>query len=204
MDTNIPEVTITAKDRLDYAWKHFALIADQRLKTFNFYIIILGVAITGTVTVITKENPNFLLFGLLGLSHIVVGSVFWIIDCRGIRMLDIARNALVEIENSTNFDGHLKLVVVDNHQNISIWNKIFSYRGAFRTVFTSQILLGLGMIICSVFTPIYLFSNRGSLHESKRQQQSKHKQRTARQISETMFETSLIEETDYLPSQRPK
>ena len=27
---------ITPKDHLDYAWKHFALIADQRVKTFNF------------------------------------------------------------------------------------------------------------------------------------------------------------------------
>lgn len=38
---------ISSADRLDYAWKHFALIADQRMKTFNFYLI---VDLTGAVS----------------------------------------------------------------------------------------------------------------------------------------------------------
>ena len=41
--------SFTDKDRFDYYWKHFALIADQRVKTFNLYIIVVGATLVATV-----------------------------------------------------------------------------------------------------------------------------------------------------------
>jgi len=107
---------ITDRERLDYAWKHFALIADQRMKAFNFYLLVLLASFGGTIGLIQKSLPRHD-FCLIGFVHISVAIIFWSIDSRSCRMLQIAIDALTEIEESPAFEGKCKLMLEDRKRN---------------------------------------------------------------------------------------
>jgi len=107
---------ITDRERLDYAWKHFALIADQRMKAFNFYLLVLLASFGGTIGLIQKSLPRHD-FCLIGFVHISVAIIFWSIDSRSYRMLQIAIDALTEIEESPAFEGKCKLMLEDRKRN---------------------------------------------------------------------------------------
>jgi hypothetical protein len=62
--------------QFDYAWKWFAFHADQRIKMFNFMLIIFGVFAAGVVNALDKHLPTFavafLCFVAAGLAEIFV------------------------------------------------------------------------------------------------------------------------------------
>jgi len=134
--------TITEKERLDYAWKHFALIADQRVKTFNFYIILLLAAFSATISVMKIGTPRHI-FCLIGCGHMFIAGIFALIDFRGCRMLAIATDALKEIESSPAFEGVSKLMMEDKKRNKHGFMYGVSYRAAFGLTFFAQALFGL-------------------------------------------------------------
>jgi hypothetical protein len=49
--------SFTDKERFDYYWKHFSLIADQRVKTFNFYVIVVGFTLVATIQALNPSAP---------------------------------------------------------------------------------------------------------------------------------------------------
>jgi hypothetical protein len=70
--SELEKQTITDKERLDYAWKHFALAADQRTKNFNFYLIVLIASLTLTVPLLNDASMRTRDFLSIGALHIVV------------------------------------------------------------------------------------------------------------------------------------
>jgi len=134
---------ISDKDRLDYAWKHFALIADQRVKTFNFYIIVLLAAFSATIGVLKSGVIPRHTFCLIGCAHIFIAGVFALIDLRGCRLLKVAADGLKEIERSEAFDGRAKLMLEDDRANKRGMRRLVSYRVAFGITFLAQAAFGL-------------------------------------------------------------
>jgi hypothetical protein len=132
-----PATTISDKDRLDYYWKHFALIADQRVKTFNFYIIVLLASFGATVGAFKQELPRYL-YCLIGTGHIVVVVVFWMIEHRGRVILKIARDALCEIEVAALGSG-FKPMTTERQDG---W-KLVTYGHAFILIFAVHLIFGI-------------------------------------------------------------
>lgn len=141
---------LTEKDRLDYAWKYFALIADQRIKTFNFYIIVLIASFGGTLSAIS-QSFSAQIWILLGVAHMIVALIFWLIDVRSCKMLDISSNALVEIEESDSFKGKRTLLLEDRKMHKIGCSKLLSYRYIFLATFCIQGAFGLLIIFSMLF-----------------------------------------------------
>jgi hypothetical protein len=57
--------------QFDYAWKWFSFHADQRIKMFNYMLVVFGVFIAGIVSALDKKIS----FGLIGGLCFVAGGV---------------------------------------------------------------------------------------------------------------------------------
>lgn len=149
--SEVTESSITDKERLDYAWKHFALVADQRIKTFNFYIIILAAAVSGTISAMSpKVSLSPEQFRLMGVAHMLIALVFFLIDLRGCRILAIVSDALAEIEESPAFRDCKKLILEDRFRNKQGTWQFISYRWSFGITFAAQFLFGF-LLLCDPF-----------------------------------------------------
>ena len=69
--------TVTAREHLrDYAWKYFAFHAEQRMKTFHFFILIAGFIIAGFVSrVVDQKSAAAALAFLLSFMAMVFGKL---------------------------------------------------------------------------------------------------------------------------------
>jgi hypothetical protein len=132
---------ITPKDHLDYAWKHFALIADQRVKTFNFYIIVVLAAFGATLGAIKPSTPRHL-YCLIGVGHIFIVAVFGMIEARGRMILDIAKRALREIEGSADYGEAYRPMTEDDRSRSKGPGGLITYGNAFLLTFLGHFLFG--------------------------------------------------------------
>src|SRR5437016_6271276 len=123
----------TDRELLDYAWRHFKIIADQRLQTFSFYIILLAASGGGTLTVYERINKFWLIIAC-GVMHVTFSIVFFLIDQRSWRLARIPKDVLSEIEEANGW----RLFRRDADEMSSRWNRIMSYTTAFRLAFFCQ------------------------------------------------------------------
>ena len=74
------------------AWDYFEMHGNQRLTTFNFYIVISSVVATALFTVLTSSAPRigWLLGGLL----VFFSFIFWKLDSRNAELIKGAEAAL--------------------------------------------------------------------------------------------------------------
>jgi len=122
----------------NYLWQHFALNAEQRLKTFNFFVV-LSVFANGGVFAADK-NSHGLLFVPIGGFVSVLSIVFWAIDARSKALLELAIPGLKEFEKQ--FPEHSRLFALDDSRP----KKYVRYTCAFRALFVLQLLFGLGVV----------------------------------------------------------
>lgn len=137
---------LTEKDRFDYAWNHFALIADQRVKTFNFYIVVLLAAFGATLSVLKPSTPRHL-FILIGLGHILIVVIFAMIESRGRAILAIAKQALRDVENSAFYGDGYKPMTMESSTGRGRWGKRVTYGNAFALTFVAHLLFGLTLAL---------------------------------------------------------
>lgn len=138
-----PASEIGSKERFDYAWKHFALIADQRVKTFHFYVIVLAGSFAWTLPLLNDATMRTQDFFGLGVIHAVIAYSFFMIDRRGCELLDIATRALVEFESSSAFAGKRTLLLEDHKRNLESNGKRPTYRMAFTLLFRMHLYCGI-------------------------------------------------------------
>lgn len=140
-----------------YVLELFKYIGDQRLKTFNYYALILAATTAATFTAVDRLSHEVLL--LCGVMHIVVASVFYMIDCRNCMLLWNVRGALRQYELASKFPVFLSVMNRDEKRDFagnsttigdtetpSGWHPQFTYTQAFRIAYASQAMLGLGLI----------------------------------------------------------
>src|SRR5262245_17449941 len=96
------------KAQLDYAWKWFSYHADQRVKMFNFMLIMFGIFATAIVTAVDKQLPLFMSLGLCGIAAILAFA-FARLDTRNRNLVWLGEDILVELERESIF-GRKKIV----------------------------------------------------------------------------------------------
>jgi hypothetical protein len=127
---------------LDYAWKHFSAIAEQRIKTFNFYVILLAASIGATLTIFEKlKEPDLLI--VCGSANIVIALIFFLIDQRGRRLIQIPKDALIEIETSKGWNFFTR----DVKETALPLNRFVSFTVAFRIAFLAQTAFGVWVLV---------------------------------------------------------
>lgn len=89
------------KDYRDYAWKYFSLHADQRLKTFHFFVILATFTIGG-ILAITKDLSNIGYASPLAYLLSFLSFVFWKLDLRNKELVKYGEDALKALEDITN------------------------------------------------------------------------------------------------------
>ncbi len=86
----------------EYAWKYFSLHSDQRLKTFNFYVVLSTVLAGGMLTIL-KESGNQLLASPLAFGVAFISFIFWKLDVRNKQLIKHAEDALKYLEGNSGF-----------------------------------------------------------------------------------------------------
>jgi hypothetical protein len=99
----VAEVTIKAELR-EYAWKYFSLHAEQRLKTFHFFVI-LSTLLTGAVLTIAKDTVHVGYASPLAYLLSVFSFVFWKLDIRNKELIRHGESALKNLENHFDFQN---------------------------------------------------------------------------------------------------
>lgn len=123
-----------------FVWDHFKFNAEQRLKSFNFFVLLSIFADGGVFTALEKSfDPKLLI--LLGAFIVILAVVFWLVDTRSQNLLKLTIPALKEIEQK--FSEHSQLFKLDSQQQ----GKFVRYTFAFRTLQICQMLLGSGVLI---------------------------------------------------------
>ena len=151
-DTSGGTDRVSMKETLDYLTKVFLYIGDQRLKTFNYYAIILAATVTMTGVAFKEGVPE--VFRVAGGLHVVIAFVFFMIDKRNRVLLRKAREALCACEKEafTNDKYH----IISNDQTVksmkSLWLMRASYTIAFNTLYTARVLFGIGIIVWTIWT----------------------------------------------------
>ncbi len=123
----------------DYAWKYFELHANQRMSTFNFFLILSGLVLAGLAGCVAGgdklRTPGI---GLaIGLS--IVSIIFFKLDQRVSFLLKRAEDALSELEISLPLCARLfrdepAATEVARRQE-AIWTYGKSFRGLFLVTF---------------------------------------------------------------------
>jgi hypothetical protein len=121
---------------ISFLWEHFKIHADQRIKAFNFFIVLSIFADSGSITALAKESHNLILI-LLGLFIILLSCIFWVLDSRSHSLVRLSYKGIIKYEKSLPICS--RLFTKDSKRK----KGIFRYTFAFSALFIIQILFGL-------------------------------------------------------------
>lgn len=148
---------------LDHAWKYFEIHSDQRIKLFNFYLVV--IAASGSALAYILQNKNQSLLGIfLGLFLIFVSYIFWKLDQRTAFLIKQAERVLKNLEKEYDAKYYLfsneDLEFKQSNTDLNSFTKKYSYRFLFNTTFLFTSSLGIIFTIVSLleFFNIYFCS----------------------------------------------
>jgi len=127
-------------DEKSFIWEHFKFNADQRLKAFNFFVL-LSIFANGGVFAALEKGLNPRLLVLLGCFIVLLSIVFWLVDTRSLRLLRITIPAMKDIESS--FPECYRLFAIDAQAQGSV----IRYTFAIRLLLLAQALFGGGVAL---------------------------------------------------------
>jgi hypothetical protein len=131
-------------DEQTLVWDHFKLNAEQRLKSFNFFLLVAIFVNGGVINAIDKNlSPALLL--LLGIFLCVLSFVFWLADTRSKHLLKLSVDALLEMEAS--YQEKFQLFRIDKASR----SAVSRYTVAIGTLLGVQFVFGLvlaGYAVC--------------------------------------------------------
>jgi hypothetical protein len=142
-----------------FAWDYFSLHAEQRMKMFNFYLIVTG-AIVAAFPAISALAPNEKNVALFPLLLPVAGFLFWRLDQRTRHLIGLAEDALRYLEQrdfpgTEGLEPHVLQLFKREEYFRSVskkgrWAKLglpISYADSFRVAYLTFGLLGLGLAL---------------------------------------------------------
>jgi hypothetical protein len=147
------------KSMRTYAWGYFVQHAEQRLKTFNFYVLFCTVII-GAFATLTSKNGSHTTYCVLPLLLPIFSFVFYKLDERTKMLIRNSEQALkyldtLSLKDHPDAECVLSLIKIDENQtdNLPAYplfnGGYFSYSRVFRWVFYLMSIIGiLGVIYC--------------------------------------------------------
>jgi hypothetical protein len=140
---------MTQIEKYDRAWQHFKSIADQRISSFNHYLIALGVLLTA-FTAISRGPHGQMILIVLSALNILTPLSFWAIDTRVCRLLKNLKDVLFSIE-ADGWPDDFKPFHRDKEEQ-GLWkNRLRSYTPVFWGMFSIHVVAGLALLGYSLF-----------------------------------------------------
>lgn len=134
------------KEYREYAWKYFSLHAEQRLKTFHFFVV-LSAVISGAILTIAKDIANVSCAAPMAYLLSFLAFIFWKLDQRNKELIKRGESALKAIENNIELtEDNLSTVHLFSSEetktdskkrfpSVSLLEAHFSYTNCFNWVF---------------------------------------------------------------------
>ncbi|CAN7558610.1 hypothetical protein LJR090_004721 [Bosea sp. LjRoot90] len=140
------EKTDDLKILKDISVEWFKIHADQRLKAFNFFIIISGFLFTAYFAALSQKNRPACIF--VGVMIISVCFVFKLLDMRTSQLLKLSEAAVSEVLSRIEIDSdHKNLIGKSNQRGCTP-----SYRQSFNALFLLFAIAGaLGVMYSLVW-----------------------------------------------------
>ena len=151
------------KELRQQAWDYFEMHGNQRLTTFNFYIVISSVIASALFTVLPSGQRSHVGW-LLGFLLIFFSFVFWKLDSRNKALIKGAEAALEYFEQNSNLkdegeEPHVAKIFARERfltsrkrqkNSILFWKNDLSFTKCFGIIFISFGVLGLAGIVVSL------------------------------------------------------
>ncbi|MDP5210961.1 MULTISPECIES: hypothetical protein [unclassified Microbulbifer] len=125
-------------DQGQYLCEHYRFAANQRLKVFNFFVV-LTMFVEGGIFTAVEKNFHPLILALLGGLVIIVVTVFWLMDIRSRQLLKLAVPALKRLEQE--YPEEARIFSNDAVRR----GDVARYTFAFRILLVGQLLFGLSV-----------------------------------------------------------
>jgi hypothetical protein len=138
-----------SNDQKNYLWQHFQFNADQRLKAFNFFVVLSVFANGGVFTALDKAFHPFVLV-LIGGFVVALSMVFLIIDLRSTELLALAVPGLKAYEQQ--LPEPMRVFTNDTEKK----RFVPKYTFAFRALFALQFLFGSGVVLFALWSWAHL------------------------------------------------
>ena len=122
-----------------YLCDHYRFNAEQRLKAFNFFVVLSMFADGGVFTAVEKEFHPLILV-LLGGFVVIVSAVFWVMDLRSRQLLNLAVPGLRVMEQQ--LPEQARVFTRDLHSPGSF----VRYTFAIRALIIGQFLCGAAVV----------------------------------------------------------
>ena len=139
-----------------YALKHFEIHAAQRMQAFRYFIGIASALVAGMVYAWETAVDSPVLSCVLGGLVCAVSAVFWALDYRTKNLIEVARQALVYLDEGLgqqHGEPHpLALISRDFHLRKKSCFRFVSYKNCFRVVFVLMIVTGLVPMLATVWS----------------------------------------------------
>ena len=130
-------------DEETLVWDHFKLNAEQRLKSFNFFLII-SVFVNGAVLNAINQGVRPFVLLILGIFLCVLSVVFWLADNRSKHLLRLSVDAILEMEKPYKPEFQLFRLDADKRNNA------IRYTVAITTLLGVQLVFGIGVVAYAI------------------------------------------------------
>lgn len=154
------------KEQKEYAWNYFKLHADQRMATFNFFIVISALLTTALVNSINNEGCGHwsCIVGIvISISLCVVAFVFCKLDRRVSFLIKHAEKVLKSIENiSRKNESAIEQVyalfsteekqtnLIRRKKTRCFWRRHLTFKDCFNIVYSVVFSIGGVGLICFI------------------------------------------------------
>lgn len=127
-------------NELQYLCEHYRFNAEQRLKGFNFFVVLSMFADGGVFTAIEKGFAPLIVM-LFGGFVVIVSMVFWVVDARSRQLLSLAVPGLRALEQS--FQEEARVFARDARTH----GRVVRYTFAIRALILGQFVFGFGVVV---------------------------------------------------------
>jgi hypothetical protein len=149
------------------SWDYFKLHSQQRLTTFNFYLVISSVIISALFATFNKDYKIPYLGIAMGLLLSFFSFVFWKIDIRNRQLINTAITALIFFESTSELKDHVdephigKVFMREEYEtnikrtsrSMLPWKTHYGYSTSFNMVFVTFGLAGvIGAVVALIRT----------------------------------------------------
>ncbi len=131
---------MNALNQQQYLCEHYRFNAEQRLKAFNFFVV-LSIFAEGGIFTAVEKGFHPLILTLLGGFVLILCCVFWLVDTRSRQLLALAKPGLKLVEQE--LPPAARIFTRDSEER----GPLVRFTFAIRALLAAQFIFGAGVAI---------------------------------------------------------